>query len=621
MTLSSTRLDASRTDPVLTDAGLWASFSKSEGDRAFLSSWLALLVNRIGKANYGTIMQADLSQGAFVPVAIVPDPRRDVSDLGPVSEQVLNTGRPATLSGEDGVHRVAYPVRIEGAPVQSVIAVCLDEATRAEIQGALRELHWASGWLTARAWEARSDDQQGQLARAAVALDLLALSGEHARPEPAAMAVVNELQRVLACDRVSLGMVVKRRTSPRIRMMAISHSAVFRKRSVLVEGLEAVMEEAFDQNAPVSWPAVPQTERAIAVAHADHVKSTRAQSIITAPLSEQNEPVGAITAERRRGEPFGPDDVLMLESVAALIGPMLEMKRRNRRWIGGRIWDGLLHGLGVVLGPRRLSWKLLAVALIGLGVAAATVTAPFRIQAEAVLRGTVQRAAVAPYNGFIGEALVRAGDIVEQGQLLARLDDTDLRLEELRWASELDRLAAQQRDAIAKGERSQAAFVDAQIAQAKAQLDLTRLELDRTRITAPIAGTVVTGDLSQRLGSPVQTGEVLFEIAPLDAFRVDMYVDERDLPHISDTMRGRVALAGQPSDGLPFRITRITPVAEPRDGVNTFRTEALLEVDGADLRPGMEGVAKIDVGRELLAWTWTRRLGDWLRRTAWTWQP
>lgn len=620
MSLSGSRIDAPQVETPLAEAGLWAGFSNASTDTAFLTSWLALLTNRIPKASFATVMQADMAQEAFVPVAIVPDPRRDVGVLGPVSEQALATGRPASVSEEDA-QLVAYPVRITGGPVQAVVAVHMDNASKGEAQLALRELHWAAGWLTAQAWEDRSTDQSGQVERAAVALDLLALASEHARPEPAAMAIANEFQKVMNSDRISIGMIVKRHSSPQIKMMAISHSAAFKKRSHLVESLQAAMEEAFDQNGAVTWPALETTQRAIAVAHRDHVKSGRTTSIMTATLTENSDAVGAITVERRAEQGFEEKDLQMLKSVAALIGPMLELKRRNRRWVGGKLLDGLLHGLRIVFGPRRLSWKMLAMALVLLGLTAATLKAPFRIQAEAVLRGQIQRAAVAPFNGFVDTALVRAGDQVMAGDELVRLDNTDLRLEELRWSSEIDRLSAQQRDAVANSERSQVAFLSAQIAQARAQLDLTRSQLDRSVIVSPIDGTVVSGDLSQRLGAPVQTGEVLFEIAPLQDFRVDMFVDERDLRFIDDQMSGRLALAGQPSDGLPFQIERITPVAEAREQINTFRTEAVLLADSAMLRPGMEGIAKIEAGDALLVWTWTRRLVDWMRKTAWTWQP
>jgi multidrug resistance efflux pump len=274
-----------------------------------------------------------------------------------------------------------------------------------------------------------------------------------------------------------------------------------------------------------------------------------------------------------------------------------------------------------VLGPRRLSWKLLALFLLGLAVAAATVQGPFRVNADAIVRGTVVRAAVAPFNGYIESARVRAGDRVAAGDELARLDDADLVLERLRWTSELDRLKAEQREASAKGERAQVAFLDAQIDQADANLALTRTQLERTRITSSIDGLIVSGDLSQRLGAPVQPGEVLFEVAPLDAFRLDIFVDERDMRYVAPEQLGRLTLTGRPEDPLRFEVTRITPVAEVRDGVNTFRVEAALATLAEGVRPGMEGVAKIDAGRELMVWVWSRRLIDWLRETAWTWQP
>jgi RND family efflux transporter MFP subunit len=238
-----------------------------------------------------------------------------------------------------------------------------------------------------------------------------------------------------------------------------------------------------------------------------------------------------------------------------------------------------------------------------------------------VLRGEVQRAAVAPFAGYIDAAPLRAGDAVAPGDLLARLDDADLRLEQLRWRSEIDRLNAQGRDALARYDRTEMALLETQIEQAQAQLRLTEARLERTRITAPIAGVIVAGDLSQQLGAPVQAGEVLFEVAPLDAFRVDLFLDERDLRYVEEGQTGQLILAGQPSDGLAMAVARITPIAEAREGVNTFRLEARLEESPPGLRPGMEGVAKIEVGEALIAWIWTRRLIDWLRHTAWTWQP
>jgi hypothetical protein len=605
--------------PIALDSGLWASFANARNDGAFLTSWLALLLTKLDGATLGVVMEADPEQAAFVPAAIAPDPRRDLTVFQGVIERVVTSGRPA-VEGEAPAY-CAYPVRIEGQPVSRIIAVELASTSKGDTQTALREMHWAAGWLASKAWAGLAEERAGEVSRAAVALDLLALTGEHPRPEPAAMAVVNELQSVLKADRISIGMIVRRHTAPRIRLMALSYSAWFKKRSGVAERLETAMEEAFDQNAVVAVPPLPATERAITSAHQDYIADARMGSILSVPMLDQAGPVGVLSVQRRGDQGFTDDERRLLESVSGLIGPVLELKRRNRRWVGGRLLDTFTHALGVVLGPRRLSWKLLALFLLGLAVAAATVQGPFRVNADAIVRGTVVRAAVAPFNGYIESARVRAGDRVAAGDELARLDDADLVLERLRWTSELDRLKAEQREASAKGERAQVAFLDAQIDQADANLALTRTQLERTRITSSIDGLIVSGDLSQRLGAPVQPGEVLFEVAPLDAFRLDIFVDERDMRYVAPEQLGRLTLTGRPEDPLRFEVTRITPVAEVRDGVNTFRVEAALATLAEGVRPGMEGVAKIDAGRELMVWVWSRRLIDWLRETAWTWQP
>ena len=61
--------------------------------------------------------------------------------------------------------------------------------------------------------------------------------------------------------------------------------------------------------------------------------------------------------------------------------------------------------------------------------------------------------------------------------------------------------------------------------QIDAQLELIDAQLARMRLTAPFSGVVVSGDLSQSLGSPVEHGQVLFEVAPLDAYRVILEVE------------------------------------------------------------------------------------------------
>jgi multidrug resistance efflux pump len=164
-------------------------------------------------------------------------------------------------------------------------------------------------------------------------------------------------------------------------------------------------------------------------------------------------------------------------------------------------------------------------------------------------------------------------------------------------------------------------IVSAQLAQARAQLDLARQQLARTRLEAPFDGIVVTGNLSQQLGAPVERGDVLFEVAPLDDYRVVVQVDESDIDELAVGQAASVVLTAFPDEPLTLVVEQVTPVSEAAEGKNTFRVEARLEESHERLRPGMEGVAKVEIGPRRLIWIWTHGAFDWLRLTLWNWMP
>ena len=83
----------------------------------------------------------------------------------------------------------------------------------------------------------------------------------------------------------------------------------------------------------------------------------------------------------------------------------------------------------------------------------------------------------------------------------------------------------------------------------------------------------------------------------------------------------RLALAGLPDDTLPMTVEKITPVSNARDGGNFFRVEARLAEAPEVLRPGMQGVGKIEIGSRRLLWIHTHKLAQWWRMWLWSWWP
>ena len=85
--------------------------------------------------------------------------------------------------------------------------------------------------------------------------------------------------------------------------------------------------------------------------------------------------------------------------------------------------------------------------------------------------------------------------------------------------------------------------------------------------------------------------------------------------------RRRAPLDRRPDAALPFTVRRVVPVAEARDGHMVFHVDARLDATAHGLRPGLEGLAKIEVGDTQLAWIWLRPLLHWLRIELWAWWP
>ena len=384
----------------------------------------------------------------------------------------------------------------------------------------------------------------------------------------------------------------------------------------LVRHLGQAMDEMLDLGAAVVYPPRPGDE-AGATAHAELARQFGDAAILSVPLQDDGRIIGAITLERSAAPAFTAAEVEWCELAGTLLGPVLGLKREVARPLWRRSVDGVRAKARALFGPRHPGLKLIALIAVALTLVFALVGTTYRVSARAVLEGAVQRAVVAPFDGHIVDAPARAGDIVHIGQVLCRLDDRDLTLERSKLVSEREQASRKYRQALAVQDRSAMVIGAAQVSQLDAQIALVQDKLARVTLLAPFDGIVVSGDLSQLLGSPVETGKLLFQIAPLDDYRIVLQVDERDIADLATGQKGELALSGLPFQHLPFDVSQITPVSSVQDGRNFFRVEGKLVTLPERLRPGMEGIGKVEIGERKLLWVWTHSMTEWLSNWAW----
>jgi RND family efflux transporter MFP subunit len=597
------------------ESAAWTQFSSPSNTAEFCAGWLSILCAQVDRVSGALVLLGSGEDGNYGPVAAWPSQKHNLLHLGPVAEATLKERRGVVNANEVDVSAtlVGYPIEVEGKLYGAVV---LDVKSRSEpdVQRALRLVHWGSAWLIDHFRQQLMAHQRQNSLHTSLVNEIVATSLQEERLVACALAVANELATRMKCERVSIGFL----KGDSIEVMAISNTATFDAKSDFVRILGDAMDEVLDLDLSIVHPPL-EADAIGGLAHAGLSAARGEAGVMSVPLLEDSDIAGVLTLERSRGQAFSQSELALFKTIGMVLGPMFALKRREELGLRQRTWKALRGSAVATFGPGHPGLKLLTLSALITIVFLSVATSTYRVNSKTVIEGEVQRAVVAPFQGYVAESMVRAGDTVTKGQMLARLDDRELKLERARWASEAEQTHRKYRQAAAGQERAAMAISSAQEDQAQAQLALVDERLARARLLAPFDGVVVVGDLSQLLGSPVELGKVLFEVAPLDAYRVVLNVDERDIASVVPGQQGELALAGMPYDRLPFTVHKVTPISTAQDGRNYFRVEARLAGSTIRLRPGMEGIGKVQVGERKLIWIWTHTFVEWLRLEAWRW--
>ena len=130
---------------------------------------------------------------------------------------------------------------------------------------------------------------------------------------------------------------------------------------------------------------------------------------------------------------------------------------------------------------------------------------------------------------------------------------------------------------------------------------------------------IVEGERKDLLGAPVKKGDKILKIAKIEGLYVTLMVAERQMRYVQPGASGEVSLLSHADHSIPVRINSVIPVAQVKgqEGNQFMITAELLEPPQPWWRPGMTGLARIDVGQRSIAWILTHRMLDNLRLLLW----
>jgi len=521
---------------------------------------------------------------------------------------------------DDGAHAFVTVMRANSqvAAICTTVAQCHDPEV-IHRTGPMREL--AAGLyenFLARKVAAKYKLDAGRVRRA---LALVAVTHEGRGFHGACLNLVNELARQHQCSRVTVGWV----KGPSVHLVAMSDTEHLKRHSEQVVSLESAMSECLDQQQPIVYPiaddAEPMLAQAVVYAHKRMAQSHNSHRVLSIPLRHGDDWVGAITLEwsDAQASGFSTGLIQQLQLVADVIAPHLADRKRGDRFLITHAWHAVRTLAAYFIGPKHVGWKILGIAVFALLIYAGSGTWPYRVTSPFVLKANAKRVIAAPYEARLNAVLAEPGDLVKAGQLLGTLNAIELKLELVESQSQLKAATLEKSKATAEKELADAQQAQARIEQIRAHISLLQYRIDRSEIRSPIQGVVLTGHWRDKIGSVIELGQPLFEVAPVEDLIAIVRVSESDIDQINTLTlpTGQLATRSQPEEKFDFLVTRIIPLATPIEGQNVFEVQCHLADPAPWLRPGMQGLAKINAGDRRITWIATHQITDTLRLWLW----
>ncbi len=217
-------------------------------------------------------------------------------------------------------------------------------------------------------------------------------------------------------------------------------------------------------------------------------------------------------------------------------------------------------------------------------------------------------------SGIVKKLYVNIGDIVKKGDILAKLDDTELTAQYNQVLASLENAKTnlkytkqekeRQENLLAKGFTSQQNYdlsvknyeiAQAQFAQYNASLDYSKIQLDYTNIIAPVSGVIAS--VSTQEGETVTAmfaAPTFVTIIDTSRIEVKAYVDETDIGKIVVGQKAEFTVDTYPDVIFEGKVVSIYPKAEILDNVVNY--DVIIEITdkkGKILRPEMTTTVNI----------------------------
>jgi hypothetical protein len=411
-------------------------------------------------------------------------------------------------------------------------------------------------------------------------------------------ALVGALAGRYDCTKVALGLV----QDCRVRVLAISGMDQFKPSSPGVIDVQQAMEEAYDCGVVACGQTAVKTSQGKTMPIHQRWSATSRSAIVTVPIAAEDDIVAVVTFQRDPNRPFTDADISGLQTLLRPFGPAIALSVRGDRRLGEHLKDLVRKTVAQVGQPRTKLGRLARTIAVAATLVFCFGWMPYRPSAACMIVPANMNQSIASFDMKLSEALVRSGDVVQAGQILARFDTRELELERARLLANRNQSEVEVRRALAIGDAASAALAKASSRAFQCQLDTVQSKINDCTLKAPAAGMVLEADLSTKIGQVFPQGEQILSFAPMDQWELHLHVPERMARFIRSDQQGSFAPIATPGVKHSYRIENVSGATEVIDGKNVIIAKAAIDGAPAELRHGMKGIARTSTGWRPVCW-------------------
>ena len=507
------------------------------------------------------------------------------------------------LAPEDSVVAVAVPI---SAREGEIACLCAIVPRNAFLDQALTTLQVFASHLALASLPKEAKTSRWEAKQSAATIELLGRMQQCDQVERACHELAHSLHEFLGCERVAVATV-----SPgngKCTLRAVSGLADIDSRTEIIRSFASAMNESLNHSDLRIWTS--ESKHSIVASPLRKLALlTDSRAIVSGPIRDMDgRNIGAWTFHYQNAISVERRTAHLIRAIERPVGTCLEFVRRSERSALSRAARSLWR--------RRKSWQLKTIAACCLLLSLILlIPMRYRVTCQATVAPVERRFVTSRFDGILAESFRKPGDEVGKGDLLARLDGREIALEVASLRTELDRAEKERQVALASGDTSKSQQLQLQTERLQLRIQLLEQRTESLEIHSPVDGILLRGDLDNAVGAPIQMGQSLFEIGPLNQLRLELAIPAHDVRHVKsgNVVNVRFDAASTPKSKL--KLQRIEPVAEVKDGQNVFVGYSVMENDGGQLRPGMSGQATILGSQHTLSWILFHR--PWIEMMQW----